>query len=63
VLFGDPDLDAALHDAPTPTDEGTDAAPLDHLRGVIFDQEAEYLSLAPFGRHRPGPHDEGGADA
>ena len=63
VLFGDPTLDAALHDAPTTTDEGTDAAPLDHLRGVNLDQDTEYISLAPFDRHQPGPHDEGGADA
>ncbi len=63
VLFGDPALGATLRDAPTPADEETGRATLDHLRGINLDRDTEYISLAPFDRHQPGPHDEDGADA
>ncbi len=64
VLFGAPDLGTGQQrDALAAADEGTSTATLDHLRGVILDQEAEYISLAPFGRHRLRPHDEGGDGA
>ncbi len=63
VLCGDPAPGAAPRDAPTTVDEETGRATLDHLRGVTLDRDTEYISLASFDRHQPGPHDEDGADA
>jgi len=63
MLVGDPALGTARRDAPTTADEETGSATLDHLRGVTLDRDTEYISLAPFDRHQPGPHDEDGADA
>jgi hypothetical protein len=63
VIFGAPALGTAWRGAPTTAGEETDATTLDHLRGATLDRDTEYISLAPFDRHQPGPHDEGGADA
>ncbi len=63
VLCGAPALGAAWQDTLTTASEETDATTLDHLRSVTLDRDTKYISLAPFDRHQPGPHDEGEADA
>ncbi len=61
ALFGDPARGAAWRDLPIPADEETDAASLDHVRGLNLDREADYITLPPWRGTRPAtaPHDDG----
>ncbi len=69
ALFGDPTRGAALGDPPIPATasaeeepaEETDAASLDHVRGVNLDRAADYSTLPPWRGARPptAPHDDG----
>ncbi len=73
ALFGDPARGAAWCDLPMPATasaeeepaEETDAASLDHVRGVTLDREADYITLPLWRSGRPatGHHDDDGDGA